>query len=142
MIPRNAKPMNRPFALYYAATILFVLLDYVLGVNLRVAFLEPFPIARLLYYAILFACLALMLWRPRWAVFIGGIESLVVLVALTFSMMLRVMIVTDEMIESGTGIVSFEEIFNYLIVGSIAYLSWARGIKSLKDPKIEKQDVW
>ena len=128
--------MDRPFALYYAATILFVLLDYVLGVNLRAAFLEPFPVARLAYYAICFGCLALMLWQPRWAALIGGIESLVALVALTFSMMLRVMIMTDEMIESGTGFVSFEEIFNYLIVGSIAYLSWVRGIKSLKDPKI------
>jgi len=134
--------MDRPFKLYYAATILFVLLDYVLGVNLRAAFLESFPIARLAYYAICLGCLALMLWQPRWAALIGGIESLVALVALTFSMMLRIMIVTDEMIESGTGFVSFEEIVNYLIVGSIAYLSWVRGLKSLKDPKIEKQDVF
>lgn len=141
MIPRNAKPMNRPFELYYAATIIFVLLDYVLGVNLRAAFLEPFPVARLAYYAFCFACLALMLWQPRWAALIGGIESLFALIALTFSMMLRVMIVTDEMIDSGSGFVSVEEIFNYLIVGGIAYLSWARSIKSLKDSKIEKMDV-
>jgi hypothetical protein len=134
--------MNRPITLYYAATILFVLLDYVLGVNLRIAFLEPFPLARLLYYAICFACLAFMLWRPGWAALIGGIESLVALVALTFSMMLRILIVTDEMIESGTGYVSIEEIVNYLIVGSIAYLSWNRAINSLKDPKTDKKDNW
>lgn len=134
--------MNRLFELYYAATIVFVLLDFVLGINLRAAFLEPYPMARLLYYAFCFACLALMLWQPRWAALIGGVESLFALVTLTFAMMLRVMIVTDEMIESGTGFVRFEEIVNYLIVGSIAYLSWARGIKSLKDPKIEKKDNW
>lgn len=43
--PRNAGLMNRPVILYYAATMLFLLLDFVLGVNVRVAFLEPFPMA-------------------------------------------------------------------------------------------------
>ena len=140
LIPRNSKPMNRPFTLYYAATILFVLLDYVLGINLRVAFLEAYPAARLVYYAICFACLALILWQPRWATLIGGIESLVALIVMTISMMLRVVIVTDEMIEQGSGFVRFEEIVNYLMVGSIAYLSWIRGIQSLKSTKIAKND--
>jgi len=132
--------MNRPFALYYAATILFLLLDYVLGINLRVAFLEPYPTARLAYYAICFTCFAVILWRPAWASLVGGIESLVALVALTFSMMLRVMIVTDEMIDKGTGFVTSQEIFNYLIVGSIAYLSWSRSIRSLKESNIDKRE--
>jgi hypothetical protein len=134
--------MNRPVTLYYAATMLFLLLDFVLGVNVRVAFLEPFPMARLAYYLICFVLFALMLWRPGWALLIGTIESLFAVVALTFSMALRVMIVTDEMIETGVGFVTTEEIFNYLIVGGIAYLSWAQGVKSLKGPKVEKNDEW
>jgi hypothetical protein len=134
--------MNRPVTLYYAATILFLLLDFVLGVNVRVAFLEPFPMARLAYYLICFVLFALMLWRPGWALLIGTIESLFAVVALTFSMALRVMIVTDEMIETGVGFVTTEEIFNYLIVGGIAYFSWAHGVKSLKGPKVDKNDEW
>ena len=134
--------MNRPVTFYYAATILFLLLDLVLGVNVRVAFLEPFPMARLAYYLVCFVLFALMLWRPGWALLIGTIESLVAVVALTFSMALRVMIVTDEMIETGVGFVTTEEIFNYLIVGGIAYFSWAQGVKALKGSKIEKNDEW
>ena len=134
--------MNRPVTFYYAATILFLLLDLVLGVNVRVAFLEPFPMARLAYYLVCFVLFALMLWRPGWALLIGTIESLVAVVALTFSMALRVMIVTDEMIETGVGFVTTEEIFNYLIVGGIAYFSWAQGVKSLKELKIAKNDDW
>ena len=134
--------MIRPVTLYYAATILFLLLDFVLGVNVRIAFLEPFPTARIAYYLICFGLLALMLWRPDWTLLISTIESLVAVVALTFSMALRVMIVTDEMIESGIGFVTTEEIFNYLIVAGIAYSSWAHGIKSLKEPKIAKMDDW
>jgi hypothetical protein len=134
--------MIRSVTLYYAATILFLLLDFVLGVNVRVAFLEPFPMARLAYYLGCFALFALMLWRPGWALLIGTIESLAAVVALTFSMALRVMIVTDEMIGTGVGLVTTEEIFNYLIVGGIAYYSWAQGLKALKGSKIEKNDEW
>ncbi len=132
--------MNRPITLYYASTILFVLFDYALGINVRIAFLEPYPDARIVYYLACFACLGLMLWRPRWAALIGGIESLIAVIALTFSMMLRIMIVSDEMIEHGTGWVRTEEVFNYLMVGGIAYMSWIRGFKSLKEPNIAKKD--
>jgi hypothetical protein len=90
--------MNRPVTLYYAATVLFLL--------------------------------------------IGTIESLIAVVALTFAMALRVVIVTDEMIETGVGFVTTEELVNYLIVGGIAYFSWAQGIKSLKESKISKNDDW
>ena len=134
--------MIRPVNFYYAATILFLILDFVLGVNVRAAFLEPFPTARMAYYLVCFGLFALMLWRPGWTLVIATIESLVAVVALTFSMALRVMVVTDEMIETGVGFVTTEEVFNYLIVGGIAYFSWAQGIKSLKEPKIAKNDEW
>ena len=32
--------------IYYAATLAFVLLDYLLNVNIRLAFLEPWPAAQ------------------------------------------------------------------------------------------------
>jgi len=83
-----------------------------------------------------------MLWRPGWTLVIATIESLVAVVALTFSMALRVMVVTDEMIETGVGFVTTEEIFNYLIVAGIAYFSWVRGTTSLKESKIAKRDEW
>jgi len=134
--------MKRPITLYYAATILFLLLDFIVGVNIRVAFLDPFPTARLIYYVICFALLALMLWRPSWTLAIGTIESLLAVVALTFAMALRVMVVTDDMIETGAGFVTVEEVFNYMIVGGIAYLSYVQGVKSLKEPKIGKQEDW
>jgi len=133
--------MSRPITLYYAATILFFVLDYVLGINVRVAFLEPYPAARLAYYAICFVLFALTLWRPNWALLIGTVESLAVVVALTFSMALRVMIITPDMIDTGIGWVTLEEVLNYVMVGGIAYWSWYRGSKLLKDSKISKRPV-
>jgi len=116
---------------YYAATILFVLLDYVLNINVRVAFLEDWPTWRALYYGFCFACLALMLWRPAWSTWIGTFESLLTLSLLILNMGVRVMLVTDQMIETGRGGVTTSEILNFAIVSAAAYVSFMRGATKL-----------
>ena len=123
--------VNRILPWYYAATALFLLLDYWLGVNVRVAFLDTLPTARMAYYGVCFACLALMLWRPNWTTLIGTFESLVTLIALIFSMAVRVMIPNDAIFEENAAFVSAQEIYNFLISGSVAYYSWVKGLKQL-----------
>ena len=116
---------------YYAATLIFLLLDYFAGINVRVAFLEGLPSGRIAYYAICFVCFALIIWRPAWATLIGTFESLVTLIALIFGMAVRVMIPNASIIEENVAIVTAEQIINFLIAGSIAYYSWVRGMKRL-----------
>ena len=117
---------------YYAATVGFLLLDFVAGVNVRVAFLESLPGARVAYYAICFVCLALMIWRPAWTTLIATFESLTTLVALTFSMSLRVMIPTDAIFEENAPFVTYQEIVNFIVSGSMAYIAWIKGLKALQ----------
>jgi hypothetical protein len=117
---------------YYAASIIFLLLDYVADINIRVAFLEPWPAARAAYYGVCFACLGLMLRRPRWAVPIGSFESLVTLVALILSMAVRVMIPSDAVVSESAAYVSLQEILNFLIAGSVAYLAWVKGLGAMR----------
>lgn len=62
-------------AYYLFATPVFVLLDYVLGANIRVTFLDGHPALRALYYAIVLACGAVVFARPRLAPVIGVAES-------------------------------------------------------------------
>ena len=116
---------------YYAATLVFLLLDFFGGVNVRVAFLDTLPAARVAYYGICFACLGLMIWRPAWTTLIGTFESLVTMVALIFGMALRVMVPNDAIVEENIAIVTSEQLVNFIIAGSIAYLSWVRGLKAL-----------
>ena len=123
--------VSRILPWYYAGTVLFLLLDYGLGVNIRLAFLEPFPAARLAYYGICFVCFTLMLWRPGWTTLVGTFESLVTLVALIFGMAVRVMIPNDAIFEESVQFVTPEEIINFIISGSMAYLAWVRGLKQL-----------
>ena len=117
---------------YYAATVVFLLLDYGFGLNVRIAFLEPFPAARMGYYLVCFACLAFMLWRPAWTTLIGTIESLVTLVALIFSTAVRVMIPNDAIFEESEGFLTYREITNFLLAGFIAYFSWVTDLRRFR----------
>lgn len=125
MMPR------RILLIYYAATALFLVLDYVLSLNVRLAFLESQPLGKALYYGLLLACLVAVILRPDWTLIIGAVESLVTLVGLIFNMALRSMVITDAMIETGVGVVTPEEIVNFLLAGSIAYASWTRRVQAL-----------
>ena len=117
---------------YYAASVLFLLLDFLADFNVRVAFLEPWPATRVAYYGVCFACFGLMLWRPSWAALIGSFESLVTLVALILSMAVRVMIPSDAIIAGAASFVTIEEILNFLISGSVAYFAWVRGLRAMR----------
>lgn len=117
---------------YYWATILFVLLDFIVSLNIRAAFLEPWPMARAAYYAFCFVCLVLILRRPGWATAVVTVESLISLVALILGMSVRIMVPNDAIFEESVNIVTIQEIVNFVIVGTVAYIAWVRGLKALK----------
>jgi len=130
------KPDSRQILLvYYAATAVFLLLDFALGFNVRLAFLEPHVAGRIAYYGICFACLGLMIWRPAWTVLIAAFESIVTLSALIIGMGMRTLLVSDQMIETGVGAITMPEVVNFLLSGGIAYLAWVRGISQIRQRK-------
>ena len=116
---------------YYIATAVFLLLDLGLDFNVRIAFLEAYPLWRAVYYGVCFVCLGLMLWRPEWTVVVSTVESLVTLVALILAFGIRA-ITLQHSILAGTGqIITLAEIINFLLSGSVAYFSWTRGMRKL-----------
>ena len=116
---------------YYAATVVFLLLDVAFGINIRLAFLDALPGWRALYYGICFACLGLMIWRPALTLLVSTIESLATLVLLILAMGIRVMSMTVTVLETGGGFVTPEEIVNFLIAGGAAWLGWTRGARAI-----------
>jgi hypothetical protein len=76
-----------------------------------------------------------MLWRPAWTVLISAFESLVTLSALIISLGIRVLLVADHVLETGSGFITMPEIYNFMISGGIAYVAWAKGINQLKSMK-------
>lgn len=117
---------------YYGATVLFIVLDFLLDFNIRLIFLEDWPAWRALYYAACLGLFGLMLWQPGWSTYIGAAESLLTLSLLIISTATRVLVVTDEMIEEGRGFVTVNELLNFLIAGSISYFSLMRGVLASK----------
>lgn len=117
---------------YYAATALFLLLDYGLNFNVRLSFLEPYPAWRAVYYGFCFLCLATIVWRPAAAVIVGALESLFTMVALIMHMWLRVMGMTHGTFETSTELITMPEIINFLISGSFAYFAWSQGMRALQ----------
>jgi hypothetical protein len=126
---------RRVLQAYYAATFVFLLLDYGAGLNLRIAGLEGFPQLKAGYYLVIFGCLGLTLWRPAWSTAIGVVESLATLVTLIFSVALRSMFLGPQLAGSGAGPVGMAEIVNFLIAGSIAWYAWQRGMTALFGPR-------
>jgi hypothetical protein len=122
---------HRILQAYYAATIVFLMLDYGGGLNVRVAGLEGFPLLKAGYYLVIFGCFGLTLWRPAWSTAVGVVESLATLVTLIFSVALRSMIPTAQMLEAGAGFAGVPELVNFLVAGGIAWYAWQRGMTEL-----------
>lgn len=122
------KPLSaKMLRIYYAATAAFLLLDYLFGINVRLASLDAFPGWRAFYYAVCFACLGLIIWRPAWSTWVATSESLITLSMLIITMGARVMTVSDSMLNTGSGFVTTEEIINFVIAGGVAFIAYTRG---------------
>lgn len=117
--------------LYYVATALFLLLDVVFDINVRIAFLEGHVGLRAGYYGVCFVCLALVFTRPPWTTIVGAFESLVTLIGLILSFGMRVVLASDAALDGRTPYVSIQEVGNFLLSGSVAYLAWSRGMRAL-----------
>ena len=117
---------------YYAATALFLLLDYVAGINVRVAFLDAWPGWRAVYYLFCFACLGIIAWRPALTTLVTTVESVITLSALIIGMGARAMGLSVSALETGGGVITSAEIVNFLIAGAAAWLGWFRGMQDLQ----------
>jgi hypothetical protein len=123
----------QPFRVYYLATAIFLLLDFGADVNVRVAFLDPWPAWRMVYYLFCFTCLGLIVWRPALTTVVSTAESLITLSALILYMGARVLTLSSGLLEQGeVALVRFEEIVNFMIAGFAAWWGWQRGSRDLQ----------
>lgn len=117
---------NHGLLAYYDATLFFLALDVLLGINVRLSFLADLPGWRAAYYAFCIACAAFMHWRPDLRIMVGAIEGLITMLGLIVSMYLGYLFAgvrdTEEF---------FQVLLNYAISGYFAHLSWSRGLAAL-----------
>ncbi len=117
---------------YYAATVLFVLSDWLFGVNVRVAFLDESPGLRAAYYVLCAACFLGVLKWPRFERVIAGVESTFALAALIIGMALRAMFPAGLSYDGPFMPITTAEIANFVIAGFFAYVSFWRGMRDIQ----------
>jgi hypothetical protein len=116
---------KRIVRVYFAATAVFLALDLLLGLNVRVAFLDESPWMRAGYYLFCFACLGVTLRWPALTEIVGAFESLIALVALVVSFGARVTLGAAAAIDDPAALVTVPEVINFLLAGGVAWIGWA-----------------
>ena len=53
------------------------------------------------------------------------------LIALIFSMGGRALVPSDAIFDENAYFVTYQEVINFMLAGSMAYLSWIKGLKAL-----------
>jgi hypothetical protein len=133
MISAPGNPLSvKVLRIYYAATAVFLLLDTMFGINIRLASLDTLPGWRATYYVVCFGCLGLMVWRPAWSLWVATTESLITLSLLIVTMGVRVMTVSDSLLRTGSGFVTTEEIINFVLAGGAAWIAYTRGTLAIQ----------
>jgi hypothetical protein len=117
---------------YYAGTVIFLVLDWFFGVNIRIAFLDDSAGWRAAYYVLCGACFLGILRWPHLERIIGGFESTITLAALIINMALRAMLPAGPGFDQPMAPITMAEIANFLIAGFFAYVSFWRGMRDLQ----------
>ena len=119
--PTTPAASHRLLLAYYGRTFVFLVLDYAVGLNLRLTFLDGMPVGRALYYLVCLLCFVLI-WRfPDWSVVVAVVESTVNLSALIIETGTRVLGITEVALEGGDPM-TVREIVNFLLAGGAAYV--------------------
>ena len=120
---------------FYLATPLFLLIDSLLGWNIRISSLDNYPGWKMVYYLFLL-CIGLLMWK--WRVLepvLGMIEGGVNMLLLTLSVLLPYYAAIDA-ISSGQAIetpLDAFSIINYLVSGLFLFISMQlRGVNSVR----------
>ena len=133
ILVKHDPPAETLLLAYYGATVVFMALDYLFGLNVRLTFLDAAPGWRFAYYLLCFLCFGLMLWKPGWRAWVSAGESLLTLSLIILSTALRVIIVSDDMIETGRGYLGVRELVNFVLSSTVVYASYVLAMRAARN---------
>jgi len=126
---------------YFYITPLFILLDYILGVNVRISALDSMPLYKNLYYGFCILCGVCMYIVPRYSAVVALLESSINFMMLVLGIFLpyirTVMALMDDVL--GADFKALEEslkvqpMVNLAIVGSCVILTFRKSIETIAE---------
>jgi len=118
--------------LYYFWTPAFILLDYVWGINVRVAVLDEMPLYKNLYYGLCILCGVIVYFRPRSAALVALVESSVILLLTLIGVFwpyVQIAALPEEDLDVVLAGFTIQRVVNLFLAGFIAVV----GIYTSKD---------
>ena len=132
---------NSAARLYFYITPLFILLDYIFGINVRVSALDAMPTYKIIYYGFCVLCGICMFIIPRYSAVVALFESTINLIMLIVGFFLQYMQTVTSLMDDVTGSdfnavessLTFESITNFAIVGSCLLLTFHKSINTIAE---------
>jgi hypothetical protein len=131
---------------YYYATPLFILLDYLLGINIRVSALDTLPLHKNIYYGFCIICALSIYILPKYSPIVALIESAtnsLMIIFLLFLPYARLIGQDDILGEGWHAAESFsaQRISNLVLAGAVAVFALSACINRLGTSPILKKQV-
>ncbi len=115
---------------YYASTLGFMALDALTGANLRAVAFEAYPGIKSGYYVLLLGCAGLIRLQPKLAAPITLVESSVTVTVLCMAVLAPYYgLALGQGSDAGIDMRSL--VFNFLLAGSVAVISFHQAIAAL-----------
>ena len=130
---------------YYYATPLFILLDYLLGFNIRVSALDALPLHKNVYYGFCIICALCIYIFPKYSPIVALIESAINSLMIIFLLFLPyARLISQENIlgEGWQAVDSFsaQRISNLVLAGAVAVFALTACINKLgRSPTLKEQ---
>lgn len=122
---------------YYYATPLFILLDYLAGINIRVSALDAMPLYKNAYYGFCILCALCIYIFPRYSPIVALLESAfnyVLMILLLLMPYVRCIMQEDIIGEGWQNVeaLSAEHILNLIFAGLVAVIAFRASISRVK----------
>jgi len=126
---------------YFYITPLFILLDYIYGLNIRISALETMPLYKNLYYGFCILCGICMFIIPRYSAVVALLESSINIMMLVLGIFLPYIRTITALMDDvlGADFKALEESFkvqpmvNLAIVGSCLILTFRKSIETIAE---------
>ena len=125
---------------YFYITPLFILLDYIWGVNVRVSALDSWPVYKNLYYGFCILCGVCMYFVPRYSAVVTLFESIINFGMILFSIFMpyiQNMIYAEDILNADFKAmeesINAQSIVNLVIVGSFVVLTFHKSIQTIQE---------
>lgn len=124
--------------LYYYVTPLFILLDYIWGVNVRVTVLDSTPLYKNLYYGFCILCGVGMYIVPQCSAVVALFESTIIVTMTVLGLFLPYVqyLYMDDVLSADwevAGALSIERIVNLVLAGSVAIFVFRQSTQTIAE---------